>query len=75
MILALHLHGKDRLERTSNFFACYLQSMEGSDLSKFLNLLLNDLQTAECWSKSKIFPLDIDFVDEVFLGELEKTSI
>ena len=74
--LALHLHGRERLEEeTSKFINLFLNNCGEADPSKFQGVRMTDILKVEEMLQINIFLYDIDFVDGELIGELARRSI
>ena len=74
--IALHLHGKERLEEeTSKIFNLFLNNCGGADPSKFQAVHMTDIPKVEEMLQLNILLYDIDFVDGELIGELARRSI
>ena len=75
-VLALHLHGNDKLEKeTSKIFNHFLSDCEDGDPSNFQGVHMNDIPKVEDLLQINIFLYDIDFVDGELIGEFAARSI
>ena len=67
--LALHLHGKERLEEeTSKLFNLFLINSTNHDLSKLHGVCMDDIPSVEDIVGISIFIYDIDFIDGAVVG-------
>ena len=74
--LALHLHGKERLEKeTSKIFNLFLNNCGEADPSKFQGVHMTDIPKVEEMLQLNIFLYHIDFVDGELIEELARRSI
>ena len=74
--LALHLHGKERLEEeTSKIFNLFLNNCWQRDPSKFQGVRMTGIPKVEEMFHLNIFLYDIDFVDGELIGEIARRSI
>ena len=74
--LALHLHGKERLEEeTSKLFNLFLVSSTNPDPSKFQGVCMDDIPSVEVVVGINIFIYDIDLIDGAMVGELARPSV
>ena len=74
--VALHLFCNERLEEeASKIFNLFLKNCGEGDPSKFQGVHMTDILKVEEMLQLKIFPYDIDFVDEELVGELARRSI
>ena len=74
--LALHLHGKERLEEeTSKLFNLFFIHSTNPDPSKFHGVCMDDIPSVEDIVGINIFIYDIDLIDGAMVGELARRSI
>ena len=74
--LALHLHGKERLEdETSKLFNLFPINSTNPDPSKFQRVCMDDIPSVEDIVGIKIFINDIDLIAGAMVGELAQRSI
>ena len=74
--LALHLHGKQRLEeKTSKLFKLFFNKTDGLSPNQFQGVHMNDSPTVEDLLTLNIVLYDIDIVDGNIVGELARRSL
>ena len=74
--LALHLHGKERLEeKTSKLFNLFLANSTNPDHSKIQGVCMDDVPSVEDIVGINNFINDIDLIDGAMVGELARRSI
>ena len=75
-LLALHLHGNQRLEEeTSKLFNLFTNEMDGLSPNQFQGVHMNDIPTVEDLLTLNILSYDIDIVDGNIVGELARRSV
>ena len=74
--LALHLHGKERLEEeTSKLFNLFLVNSTNPEPSNFQGVCMDDIPSVEDIVGINIFIYDIDLIDGAMVGELARRSM
>ena len=74
--LALHLHGKQRLEEeTCKFVNSFINKMDGLTPNQFKRVHMNDIPIAEDPLTLNILLYDIDIVNGNIIGELARRSV
>ena len=74
--LALHLHGKERLEsETSKLFNLFFEKTDGTDHAIFRGVCREKFAKVENIVQADIFLYDIDIVDGSMIGELARRSV
>ena len=74
--VALHLFGNERLEKeTSKLFNLFLINSTNPDPSKFQEVCMDDIPSAEDIVGINFFIYDIDLIDGAMIGELAGRSI
>ena len=75
-LLALHLHGTQRLqEKTSNFFELLINKMDGLSADQFQRVHMNIIRIVEDLLTLNILLYDIDIVDGAIIGELARRNV
>ena len=74
-VLALRLHGNQRLEETSKIFNWFVNKMDGLSPNQFKGVHMNDIPIVEYLLILKILLFDIDTVDGNIIGELARRSV